>query len=387
MFSLWQNQKTTASPSPSAKAEPELPVAIASGSPSEDSPQAAEQLTRWLGFADLQRRTLEGIRQELSSTSETVETATVDLSIRFRELAETALNQSRQVADVITLAATISIDGERESFDQVVVDMQTIIAEMIANIVQLSKRAMSMVYLLDDVQKDVSELLTSVSDVDSINRQTNFLALNATIEAHRAGEAGKTFAVVAQEVRNLSRTTQGVAERMHQKIDQLAAGINRGHAILREIADTDMSPQMLAKERVDRTMESLVRQTEQFQSVLRQSADASSEMSNTISHMITRMQFQDLSKQRLEAVSDSLAVLLMAADELEKSSQTLLPAGAQPDFPSAWVEELLGRFKLSEMRHRFVRKLLLEGSALDEHGVLDLGSLHVDSVDDGVELF
>lgn len=387
MFSLWQSPKASVSPSPSAAIDTDAPVTAAPGVTAEARGEATDQLVRWLGFADLQRRTLEGIRQELSSTSESVEAATVDLSSRFRELAEKALDQSRQVADVVSLAATITIDGERESFDQVVVEMQTIISEMIANIVQLSKRAMSMVYLLDDVQKDVSELLASVSDVDSINRQTNFLALNATIEAHRAGEAGKTFAVVAQEVRNLSRTTQGVAERMHQKIDQLAAGINRGHSILREIADTDMSPQMLAKERVDRTMDSLVRQTEQFQSVLRQSAHASSEMSDTIGHMITRMQFQDLSKQRLDAVSDSLAVVLMALGELEKTSRPLLPVGVRTESPSAWVDELLGRFKLSEMRQRFVRKLLLEGSALDEHGALDLSSPHVDSVDDGIELF
>jgi len=348
---------------------------------------ALEELARWLGFADLQRRTLDAIRQELSHTSDAVESATLDLSARFRDLASKALDQSRQVADVVTLAGSVAIDGERESFDQVVVDMQSIIAEMIENIVQLSKRAMSMVYLLDDVQKDVAELLTSVSDVDSINRQTNFLALNATIEAHRAGEAGKTFAVVAQEVRTLSRTTENVAERMHHKIDALAAGINRGHAILREIADTDMSPQMLAKERVDRTMESLVHQTEQFQAVLRQSSAASSEMSKTIDHMITRMQFQDLSKQRLEGVSDSLAVIISGLEEIEKSSLTLLPDDMAPVPPADFVNDLLGRFTLSEMRQRFVRKLLLEGSVLDEHSALDLGPACVDSVEDDIELF
>jgi methyl-accepting chemotaxis protein len=383
MFSFWQNSTPKVSSPPAIG--PALPAGDAP--PVEASTAWMEELARWLGFADLQRRTLEGIRQELSNTSETVEAATVDLSSRFRVLAEQALEQAHKVADVVALAGSITIDGERESFDQVVVDMQGIIAEMIENIVQLSKRAMSMVYLLDDVQKDVAELLHSVGDVDSINRQTNFLALNATIEAHRAGEAGKTFAVVAQEVRNLSRTTAEVAEKMHHKIDALAAGINRGHAILREIADTDMSPQMLAKEHVDRTMDSLVKQTEQFQSVLRQSAAASSEMSQTIGHMVTRMQFQDLSKQRLEAVSDSLAVVVRGLDELEKTSRPLLPPGRAPIVPSEWVDNLLGHFKLSEMRQRFVRKLLMEGTVLDEHGTLDLGAPRADSVDETIELF
>jgi methyl-accepting chemotaxis protein len=377
--------------SPVQPSEPLPPAPAPATAPEDGAPSAsgehAEVLARWMGFADLQRRTLDGIRAELSHTSEAVEIATLDLSTRFRQLAQSALDQSQKVAEIVEMAGSVDIDGAREPFHDVVVDMQNAIAEMIANIVQLSKQAMSMVYLLDDVQKDVTELQNSISDVDSINRQTNFLALNATIEAHRAGEAGKTFAVVANEVRNLSRTTAGVAERMRSKIDAVVTGINRGHAILREIADTDMSPQMLAKERVDKTMESLVRQTQLFQTVLQGSASASTEMSRTIGQMITQMQFQDVSKQRMEAVGDSLAVVAMGLDELESLTRPLLPPEWRRDIPSAWIDELLSRFKLSEMRQRFVRRLLLEGTALDENGALDLPVTQEDSTTDGIELF
>jgi len=367
-----------AAPPPATNAAPENATA-----PDE----RAEMLARWMGFAELQRRTLEGIQGELTHTSQTVEAATLDISARFRELAERALDQARQVARIIETAGSVELDGKREPFHEVVVEMREHIAEMISNIVQLSKRAMSMVYLLDDVQKDVAELRTSLADVDAINRQTNFLALNATIEAHRAGEAGKTFAVVAQEIRNLSLTTASVAERMREKIGALAGGIDRGHSILREIADTDMSPQMLAKERVDQMMESLVRQTESFQDVLRGTARGAGEISETIGHMITRMQFQDLSKQKMEAVGDSLAVVASGLDELDERTRLLLPPGVDPLVPSPWVEELLGRFKLSDVRQRFVRKLLLEGSALDEHGVLDPETPGTETGDNDIELF
>ena len=347
-----------------------------------------ELLATWLGFADIQRRTLEAIRVELNRTSSHVEDSTIELSSRFRDLAEHALDQSQRVREIVELSDSVLIDGVRMPLAELVVSMQDAIAEMIANIVQLSTRAMNMVYLLDDVQGEVTELEKSIADIDTINRQTNFLALNATIEASRAGEAGRTFAVVAQEVRHLSRTTAELAERMRAKVSAVVSGVRNGHDILRGIADTDMSPQMLAKERLDKTMESLVAQTTHFQEVLETAASNSSEMSRTIGLMVTRMQFQDLTKQRIEAVNDSLAIMSAGLNDLEKRTLAEMPVGVDVPKPQEWLDALLEGFKLSEMRQRFVRKLLMEGSALDEHGVLDLGVVgETDQVEDDIELF
>lgn len=383
----WHAQKA---PAPEPEAAPSLAAAPAAATPAAP---AADQiavhtdlLATWMGFADVQRRTIEAIQGELSRTSDTVEDATLDLSQRFRELAEKALEQSSRVEEIVAMAGSVAIDGERVPLDEVVNHMQEMIAEMISNIVQLSMRAMSMVYLLDDVQKDVGELEKSIGDIDAINRQTNFLALNATIEASRAGEAGKTFAVVAQEVRHLSRTTSELAERMRTKVGAVVEGVRHGHDILREIANTDMSPQMLAKERVDKTMESLVNQTGHFQSVLETAAQSSGDMSHTIGHMVTRMQFQDLTKQRLEAINDSLTVVTAGLEDLEARTRAEMPPGDIP-MPQDWLNGLLDRFKLSEMRERFVRKLLMEGTALDLHGVLDVDAGQDDSSGGDIELF
>jgi methyl-accepting chemotaxis protein len=371
------------------------PETAASADPSV-SPSAAGQarvavdvdlLASWLGFADVQRRTLDAIQGELTRTSDHVEDATLDLSHRFRELAEKALEQSARVEQIVAMAGSVDIDGERLPLDQLVNGMQEMIADMIANIVQLSMRAMSMVYLLDDVQKDVSELEKSIGDIDAINRQTNFLALNATIEASRAGEAGRTFAVVAQEVRHLSKTTSELADRMRTKVGAVVNGVRTGHDILRDIANTDMSPQMLAKERVDKTMESLVEQTSHFQVVLETAASVSNGMSHTIGHMVTGMQFQDLTKQRLEAVGDSLTVMGAGLEELEERTRGSLPPGTEIPVQQAWLDHLLDRFRLSDMRQRFVRKLLMEGTALDLHGALDVDAGQDDSSGGDIELF
>lgn len=326
---------------------------------------------RWLGFAEVQKRTIEALKAELSQTSDLVEVNTLELSRKFRGLAETALDQSRRVEEIVTLAASLDIDGKKVPLDEVVNNMQQLILDMVNNIVDLSKKAMKMVYLLDDVQGDTAELEKSIRDIDTINRQTNFLALNATIEAQRAGQAGRTFAVVASEVRHLSRTTTELADRMRTRIRAVVGGVRQGHDILRSIANLDMSPQMLAKERVDKTMESLVTQTGHFQEVLKGAVATSANISHNIGQMVTGMQFQDLTKQQLEHVADSLAVIAVGLEELESSSRQELGSDIDAEFPQAWLDSLLDRITLSEVRQRFVRRLLLEGSALDKLGALE----------------
>ena len=346
-----------------------------------------ELLGQWIGFADVQRHTMDVLRVEIERTSSLVEDSTLDLSRRFRELAETAREQSERVDAIVAMARYIEIDGDRMPIDELVNNMQAMINEMIANIVQLSMKAMNMVYLLDDVQKDVSDLEKSISDIDAINRQTNFLALNATIEANRAGDAGRTFAVVATEVRNLSKTTSELADRMRAKVSAVVKGVRDGHDILRHIANTDMSPQMLAKDRVDKTMESLVNQTNHFQQVLEGTSASSEEMSRVIGRMVTGMQFQDLAKQRLEHVADSLTIVTAGLEDLVSRTRATIPEGVDVPFPQEWLDGLLSRFTLSDMRQRFVRRLLMEGTALDEHGILDADHEEPQSGGGDVELF
>jgi aerotaxis receptor len=104
-----------------------------------------------------------------------------------------------------------------------------------SELAQQSLKAMgSMSEAVSDIGKAVNALaeqthsIGSVVDViTSIAEQTNLLALNAAIEAARAGEQGRGFAVVADEVRSLARRTRSSTDEIHQIIASLRAGAER----------------------------------------------------------------------------------------------------------------------------------------------------------------
>lgn len=182
--------------------------------------------------------------------------------------------------------------------------------------VQTSADLMEMLERVSELSEGMPELMKVLADIDSIAEQTNLLALNAAIEAARAGEHGRGFAVVADEVRALSsrsaefsRTIQVNLNAMNKRIENLVDDVSK-------IASQDMSYILRAKKEVEVAIELLMEKSKSDQLVTQQLEVLSTDLSRALNDAMRAMQFEDMSSQTIQHTSSEQSHLLLLVEAL-----------------------------------------------------------------------
>lgn len=316
-------------------------------------------LRRWMSLADMQQRVIQALVSEIEHTSGFVEAEANVLSGRFQRLALSAEQQTRRVESLTNLAVGVEIAGETVPIERIAGLLEATLNDVVEKILMLSKDSMSMVYALGDLNANIVQVDQCMEQLNGINRTTNMLALNARIEAERAGGAGAAFRVVAQEIRELSKATATLAVSMQAELDAVKTGIAKGHATLQRVATIDMSENITAKDRLENLLQALVHRSASLTSIVSDAVREAELISSDVDGMVTGIQFQDRTRQRLEHVVDSLHVIDQALEEIKASTTAGVPDVDSDRVPDvAWVKKLLERFTLGEMRSRFVSRLL-----------------------------
>ncbi|MFF5229466.1 methyl-accepting chemotaxis protein [Dactylosporangium sp. NPDC000521] len=192
---------------------------------------------------------LAGTISRIAEQANALAAATEELSATTRQISDSAEQTSSQAGRVSVATETMS--GALGTVAAGAEEMGASIREISANASEASRVVSEAVQVASSATETVNELGESsiqISDVikliTAIAEQTNLLALNATIEAARAGEAGKGFAVVASEVKDLAqetaRATEDIGkqvERIQRNADATRVAIGRMTQIVEQVND------------------------------------------------------------------------------------------------------------------------------------------------------
>lgn len=234
------------------------------------------------------------------SSAQTNQRLADDFSHRAQDITEQITQAANELADIdhngqqIERAATTSsaqTQAVQVNLQQASTELQQAYSEfqgLIQNVHLSSNANINLAQDLDKLSLDAEQISKVLQMIAQISEQTNLLALNAAIEAARAGEAGRGFAVVADEVRKLAGQTQHVLADTHSVIDKVISAIQR---IAKRMGETASQAQQLTHN-ADGALQSLSELRQQMQQVGQSMDDAmasSASIQTAVSAMTQRL--------------------------------------------------------------------------------------------------
>ncbi|KTC17407.1 chemotaxis protein [Pseudomonas marginalis ICMP 11289] len=261
---------------------------------------AAEELSA------VTEQTSAGVNNQKVETDQ-VATAMHEMTATVQEVARNA----EEASEAAVAADQQAREGER------VVNEAIVQIERLASAVGNSSEAMGTL-------KQESDKIGSVLDViKSVAQQTNLLALNAAIEAARAGEAGRGFAVVADEVRSLAQRTQKSTEEIEALIVSLQSGTQQAASVMDSSRELSASSVDLTR-RAGGSLENITKTVSAIQSMNQQIAAAAEQQSATAEEINRSIiNVRDVSEQT-SAASEETAASSIELARLGTHLQTLV---------------------------------------------------------------
>ncbi len=198
-------------------------------------------------------------------------------------------------------------------------DGQAVVNKTVAGINSLYEKVQSASTVIETLAKDVGEISSILAVIQGISEQTNLLALNAAIEAARAGEQGRGFAVVADEVRTLAKRTQESTEEINNMIHKLQNGAQEAVSAMNAGIETAQDSVTSA----DSAGQSLLQITNAINSISDlsiQVATATEQQSSVVedlnNHILNIKEMSDNTAEQTRTISDKCAALNQSSDTL-----------------------------------------------------------------------
>ncbi|MBK6654724.1 methyl-accepting chemotaxis protein [Zoogloea sp.] len=267
------------------------------------------------------------IRDEVDQVQKMLSDAISSLTGSFHGILA-ATNAQQAIA--VSLASDDSDGQEGRRFDEFVAHTSGVMQRVVDSVIMNSKLGMELVELTDRISKRAKEVESILTEIAGIAKQTNLLALNAAIEAARAGEAGRGFAVVADEVRDLSTRTSQFSQQIAVGMKGMREGVEGTEQAIEKLASTDMNFALESKLQVEDVLVSMEGLNRQRGDAIGRLAEHAQAMDMEVNRAVTALQFQDLVSQLVAHVDrrvDGLTRLMMQFDKLSDGIQLVATGG------------------------------------------------------------
>ncbi|MCQ4260155.1 HAMP domain-containing methyl-accepting chemotaxis protein [Stutzerimonas stutzeri] len=251
-------------------------------------------------------QTSAGVNSQKEETDQ-VATAMHEMSATVQEVARNA----EQAAQAATEADHEAREGDR------------VVAEVVEQIERMASEVIRSSEAMTALQSDSDKIGSVMNVIRAVAEQTNLLALNAAIEAARAGEAGRGFAVVADEVRGLAQRTQKSTEEIEGLVTALQGGTQQVSAIMQNSRTLTESSVELTR-RAGTSLARITSTVSNIQAMNQQIATAAEEQS-AVAEEISRsvVNVRDVS-ERTAAASDETAASSVELARLGSQLQTMV---------------------------------------------------------------